>query len=134
MGEFSMSASWHRLQAWLYARWLPCAAWACRVLPQRWTVWLAEWLGPAVCAEVCAHMRVEEVAELGAALPAEFVADITAFLPRPLARQLLIYLPAPQLRAVMGVLLARGAKKLAALVADAIAARISNPRVEAHRR
>lgn len=121
-----------------YALWLPLAAWFSRWLPAPWSLRLALWLGPEVCADICRHLRIEEVAALGEQLPTEFVADITAYLPRPLARQLLIYLPAPKLREVMGVLLGRGARRLAAVVADAITARLAQARnpaqQENHRR
>lgn len=131
---FNVAALRHRI----YVRWLPVAAWATRWLPADWSLRLALWLGPEVCADICGHLRIEEVAALGERLPTEFVADITAYLPRPLARQLLIYLPAPKLREVMGVLLGRGARRLAALVADAISARLAQARspaqADAHRR
>ena len=114
------------LPAPIYRRWNRAAAWACEYLPLGWSLRLALWLGPRACADVCRHLALEQVALLGAELPAPFLADVTSFLPAPLARSLLIYLPAPKLREVMTVFLGRGARRLAALVADAIAVRVAN--------
>ena len=110
----------------LYLRWSQMAAWACEWLPLSWCLGLAQWLRPRACADVCQHLAVEQVAALGSELPAPFLADVTSHLPAPLARSLLIYLPAPKLREVMTVFLGRGARRLAALVADAIAVRLAN--------